>query len=165
MVVIFERRERGAMERYDRLISFIWMVLGLAQCVESFNLGLGSVSEPGTGFMPFVMGLVMILLAVSLLLEANFTLKRSRLHKVSLWSEVHWKRVVYITMLLLAYSFLLPKLGYIIATFLVMVFLLKSGEPVKWPAAILVGALTSGLSYLIFGFWLNVSFPRGMLSF
>lgn len=153
------------MERYDRIFSFIWIALGVAQCVESITFGLGSVSEPGTGFMPFVMGLVMILLAVSLLLEAAFTLKKGPLHKISPWSEVHWERVVYITILLLAYSFLLPKLGYLIATFLVMVFLLKSGEPVKWPAAILVGALTSGLSYLIFGIWLNVSFPRGILSF
>ena len=153
------------MERYDRIFSFIWIALGVAQCVESVNFGLGSVSEPGTGFMPFVMGLVIILLAVSLLIEATFTLKKSPPPKTSLWAEVHWKRVAYITLLLLAYSFLLPKLGYILATFLVMVFLLKSGEPVKWPAAILVGALTSGLSYLIFGIWLSVSFPRGMFSF
>ena len=153
------------MERYDRIFSFIWIALGVAQCGEAVNLGLGSVSEPGTGFMPFVLGLVMILLAVSLLLEATFTIKKNPQKKTSLWSEVYWKRVFYITLLLLSYALLLPKLGYLIATFLVMVFLLKSGEPVKWPAAILMGALTSGLSYLIFGIWLNVSFPRGMLSF
>ncbi len=139
--------------------------MGLAQCWEAVHLGLGNVSEPGTGFMPFVLGLVMIVLAIALLLEAAFTIQKTPPKKTSLWSEVYWKRVAYITLLLLAYALFLPKLGYLIATFLVMVFLLKSGEPVKWPAAVLLGALTSGLSYLIFGVWLNVSFPRGMLSF
>jgi hypothetical protein len=52
-----------------------------------------------------------------------------------------------------------------LATFLLTVFLLKSGEPMKWPASLLIGLLTSGLTYWIFGVWLSVPFPRGFLSF
>ncbi len=153
------------MGRYDRIISLIWIVLAIGLCVESLALGLGSVMEPGTGFMPFIMGLVMIVLAVAVFLESHFEIRNLPPKKVSFWADVYWKRVVYIAILLLAYAVLLPKLGFLIATFLVMVFLLKSGEPIKWPAAILVGLLTSGISYVIFDFWLQVSFPRGILSF
>jgi putative tricarboxylic transport membrane protein len=153
------------MARLDRIFSFIWIVLGIFQCSESISLGLGNFMEPGTGFMPFVMGLVMIGLAVALFLESYFEMKKNPSQKVSLWSDVYWKRVVHITVIMLIYAVLLPKLGFLLDTFLVMVFLLKSGEPVKWPAAIMVGALTAVVSYVIFGVWLSVSFPTGLLSF
>jgi len=153
------------MARFDRIFSFIWIALGVFQCAESYSLGLGSVMEPGTGFMPFVMGLVMIGIAIALFLESSIEIRKKLTVKVSLWSEVHWKRVVYITIIMVAYAVLLPKLGYLLDTFVVMVFLLKSGEPVKWPTAIFVGAMTAGFSYVLFGLWLNVSFPRGLLSF
>lgn len=153
------------MERYDRIISLIWIALGIGQCMESWVLGLGSMSEPGTGFIPFVVGLVIIVLSAILLLESSIEVKKNPGRKVSRWSDTHWRRVIYIVILLLAYALLLPKLGYLIATFLVLVFLLKSGEPIKWPAAIIVAILTSTISYLVFGIWLSVSFPKGILSF
>jgi len=153
------------MARSDRIFSFIWIALGVFQCAESCSLGLGSFMEPGTGFMPFVMGLVMTALAIALFLESYFEMKNKPLLKVSLWSDVYWKRVVYIAVIMLAYAILLPKLGYLLDTFLMMVFLLKSGAPIKWPTAIVVGALTAGFSYVLFGIWLSVSFPRGVLTF
>ncbi len=152
------------MARLDRIFSFIWMTLGVLQCAESFSLGIGSVGEPGTGFMPLVMGLVMIVLAGALLLESSVEIKKKPA-RLSVWKDVYWKRVVYITVLMAAYAVLLPKLGYLLDTFLTMVFLLKSGDPIKWPTAIFVGAVTAGFSYVLFGIWLSVSFPKGILSF
>jgi putative tricarboxylic transport membrane protein len=153
------------MARFDRVFSFIWIALGIAQCVESVRLGLGSMMEPGTGFMPFVLGLVMIVLASALLLECSVEIKKKRTAKISVWGDVYWSRVVYITVLMAAYAVLLPKLGYLLDTFLIMILLLKSGEPIKWPTAIFVGALTAGFSYVLFGVWLSVSFPKGIFSF
>jgi hypothetical protein len=161
----FSVKGRRHMERYDRIFSFIWIVLGISQCVGSIPLGLGEWVEPGTGFMPFVIGLVMIVLGIALFLEASTVLRKDPKIKISVWSEVYWRRVLYVVLLLAAYAAVLPKIGYLIATFLVMVFLLKSGEPVKWISAIMVGILASAISYVIFGVWLNVSFPRGILSF
>jgi putative tricarboxylic transport membrane protein len=153
------------MEKYDRIFSFLWIALGIFQCVESVSLGLGNVMEPGTGFMAFVMGLVIIGLAVALFLESYFAMKKNPPRKLSLWTDVYWRRVLLISAIMLVYAILLPKLGYLLDTFLVMVFLLKSGEPIRWPTAIVVGAITAGFSYVLFGVWLSVSFPPGILSF
>jgi putative tricarboxylic transport membrane protein len=153
------------MARHDRMFAFLWIALGVFLCAESFSLGLGGIMEPGPGFMPCVMGLLMIVLAIALFWEASFELRKPRPTKSSLWSDVHWKRVVHVAVIMLAYALLLSKLGYLLDTFLLMVFLLKSGETIKWPAAIFVGALTAGVSYLLFGVWLNVSFPAGILSY
>ncbi|MCX5909476.1 MAG: zinc-binding dehydrogenase, partial [Deltaproteobacteria bacterium] len=46
-------KEPLPMEKYDRIFSFLWITLGVLQCVASTSLGLGNVMEPGTGFMPF----------------------------------------------------------------------------------------------------------------
>ena len=153
------------MERYDRFLSFIWMALGLGQCFESWRLGLGSVSEPESGFMPFVLGLGIIALSVILWVESFISRKRMHAQKTSAWADVHWRRIIWVSLLLLGYALLLPKLGYLLATFLLLVFLLKSGEPMKWPVCLLIGLLTSGLTYWVFGVWLSVPFPRGFLSF
>ena len=153
------------MERYDRWLSFIWMALGLGQCFESWRLGLGGVSEPESGFMPFVLGLGIIALSVILWVESFISRKRMHAQKTSAWADVHWRRIIWVSLLLLGYALLLPKLGYLLATFLLLVFLLKSGEPMKWPVCLLIGLLTSGLTYWVFGVWLSVPFPRGFLSF
>ncbi len=153
------------MERYDRIFSFLWIALGVAQCIGSVILGLGTVSEPGTGFMPFVLGIVLIILAGFLFIEASVELKKKPGPRPSVWRDVYWKRVVYIILLLVGYAVLLPKAGFLLGTFLVMVFLMKSGESVRWPVAILIGLATALISYMIFGVWLKVSFPRGILSF
>jgi putative tricarboxylic transport membrane protein len=128
-------------------------------------LGLGSVSEPESGFMPFVLGLGIIALSTILWVESFLSLKQMPRQKTSAWAEADWRRILWVSLLLLGYALLLPKLGYLLATFLLTVFLLKSGEPMKWPASLLIGLLTSGLTYWIFGVWLSVPFPRGFLSF
>ena len=153
------------MHRTDRLFSGLWILFGLGECVQAWMLGLGTISEPEGGFMPFVVGAVIILLAGCLFFEVSFLSREKTDSKVDLWSGVHWKRVVLVILFLSAYALLLPKLGFLVATFLLMVFLLRSGDPIKWPATLLAGVLTSGLSYLIFGTWLRVSFPSGIFSF
>ena len=155
------------MERYDRIISVIGVVLGICQCIQSWALGLGSVSEPDSGFMPFIMGLGMVVLAIALFIESSWGWgkMKSITKNISPWEDTYWKRVVYITMIMLVYAVLLTRLGYILDTFLLMVFLLKSSGTIRWPTAVIVGALVSGFSYLLFGIWLNVAFPPGILSF
>jgi putative tricarboxylic transport membrane protein len=153
------------MERYDRWLSLVWMALGLGQCFESWRLGLGTVSEPESGFMPFVLGLVIILLAGLLFLESYVAWKHAPARKGSLWAEVHWRRILWVSLLLLGYSLLLPKIGYLVATFLLTVFLLRGAEPMKWVTTLVIGFLTSVITYYVFGVWLSVPFPRGILSF
>ncbi len=153
------------MARHDQVFAFIWIILGVYLCAESFSLALGSIMEPGPGFMPFAMGSVMIVLAIALFLESTAQTKKIPTRKISPWSDVYWKKVVYVAVVMLAYAVLLSKLGYLLDTFILMVFLLKSGASIKWPTAIFVGALTSGFSYFLFGVWLHVPFPRGMMGF
>jgi putative tricarboxylic transport membrane protein len=152
-------------EQQDRIISLIWIAIGGVLCFEAWSLGLGKISEPQTGFMPFVVGLAIIVLSAFLLIESSVAIKKGRAKKVSVWSNVNWKRIAYMVFLLMAYSLLLNKLGFLVDTFLLTSLLIKSGEGSRWPVAVIGGLLISGVSFVVFRIWLLVPFPEGILGF
>jgi putative tricarboxylic transport membrane protein len=149
----------------DRGTSLIWMVLGICQGVASWQIGLGSFMEPGNGFMPFIMALLMIIFAVLLFIESNGEIRKKRDRKVLIWEQADWRRIIQVILILVCYALLLPKLGFLVDTFLMMVVLLKSGEAIKWHWVILVGLIASSITWTIFGIWLRISFPRGVFGF
>jgi hypothetical protein len=64
---------------------------------------------------------------------------------------------------LFSYIFLLPVLGYFVVTFFFLVFLGKIIEPRGWKVLLTISILSVGISYLVFGYWLKVQFPKGVL--
>jgi len=82
-----------------------------------------------------------------------------------IWVGVRWQKVLLVLAGLSLYTYLFNYLGFLTATFLLMVFLFKAVEPTKWWISI-VGSLTTILiSYGIFQLWLKVPFPQGFLGF
>jgi putative tricarboxylic transport membrane protein len=153
------------MERNDRIFSFVWFALGLGQCVEACRLGLGKVSEPDTGFAPFIGGVLIILFSAFLFAESSMAIRKNPAIKLSIWADVNKQRILYLIILLTAYALLLRTLGFLVDTFLLMTLLVKSNESSRWPGAVFAGALISGISNLVFKVWLFVPFPEGILGF
>jgi hypothetical protein len=65
--------------------------------------------------------------------------------------------------LLVVYAALVPTLGYTAATGLVSVALFGAMGGYRWPAALVLGALTTGALYLLFRIWLLQPLPGGVL--
>jgi hypothetical protein len=40
-------------ELYDRILGFIWFLVGAAICLMSYRIGIGEVGSPGPGFCSF----------------------------------------------------------------------------------------------------------------
>jgi hypothetical protein len=66
---------------------------------------------------------------------------------------------------LYAYAILLQKIGYLLATFGLMILLFCVLERPKWWVGIASSLLTVSLTYLIFYKWLGVQLPKGILTF
>ena len=64
---------------------------------------------------------------------------------------------------LLAYALVFKWAGFLLSTFLLLLFLLKGLEPQKWSVAIAVSVATVILCYVIFGLFLESQFPGGIL--
>lgn len=125
-------------------------------------MGIGRLSEPGPGLMPFGGGILLGILSLAdLLLRNAHGLKGEEIGL----KGVRWGRLFLIIITLFAFTLLLPILGYLITTFLVMLFLYKFIEPQKWWVAISGAFLSTIITYLLFGVALKTLFPEGIFSF
>ncbi len=82
-----------------------------------------------------------------------------------LWTGLNWKGTCYVVAALLIYAALLEKVGFLIWTTLLLIYLFRAIEPQKWKLAIGLAILASLLSYLVFDRLLEGQLPRGFLGF
>ena len=150
------------MKNNDQRSSLFWLVVGLAIAFYSRKYNLGTLSSPGPGFLPFVSGAAMALLALVVFIQ-QIPKKRDTLK--SLWAHKKWPAVPIVMASLIAYVVALGFLGFILDTFLLTAFLLRVMEPLSWNK-VLAGAAGATIgSYAIFQLWLEAQLPSGILGF
>jgi hypothetical protein len=152
------------MSKNDRTSSLVWLGFALFICVEAFRLPLGSVRDPGPGFLPLLVGVLLAGLSVICFLQARRG--PSEAPKGGWYSAERWKNLVWVLLALLAYAAVLDSLGFLISTFLLLVVLFRFGmEPQRWVWAV-GGSVVASLScYAVFELWLRTQLPRGILGF
>jgi putative tricarboxylic transport membrane protein len=147
----------------DRITSVFWLCISVIVAVASFRLGLGKVSAPGSGFMPFGASVLLGILSVICFFQAKE--KQDTEGVEPLFSGKLWLRVVLVFVILFVYAQIMPYTGFTIATFLLMAALFWiAGEKIIWKAAV-YSLIAAVLSYCIFSKWLNLQFPVGPLGF
>ena len=156
------------MKKRIRLDGLVWLVLGIGLCIGSVRLKLGDFHTPGPGFMPFLSGALLGIFGFILL----FPTTRSEQGKEAKEQKTpviwNWKKLIspFLTLLILfLYISLLEPLGFILTTFICLLFLFKLSEPRKWIMPVILSVCTSILSYLVFSVWLQCQFPRGLIKF
>jgi putative tricarboxylic transport membrane protein len=146
--------------KYDLTIRFFWLALGLFVVIYSYTLGLGKLIDPGPGLLPFLLGMIFLILSsvrfvtVMRLREAEETGEEKK--KVEYW------RIILIVVALLIWAFVLESLGFLIATFVLMTLLYRAAGFNKWFAATFWGLVTVLVTYFVFTY-LGVRFPPGIL--
>ncbi len=152
------------MEQRDRISSFILLVFSFLVCVESYRLplGIGSLHDPGPGFFPFWAGVIMGVLSVLAYLKAL----RTKGEDIGPWySQEKWKKVLWILVVLVAYAFVLERVGFVVSTFLLLFVLFRVVETQRWGLAIGGSLAVTILSYGIFDRWLRLQLPKGFWGF
>ena len=147
--------------------TIFWLLIGIITIIKGYQLGLGQVNKPGPGFIFFLAALLLIILSIVDLIW-NFSWKRitdKEKKEMSVWSGVQWQKILLVFGLLLAYAIFLQILGFLVCTFLLMVFLFKAVEPTGWIFILTTSSIIVSLSYLFFQFWLNVPLPEGLWGF
>ena len=152
------------MKKYDQTSSLVWLGFALLICVESFRLPLGSIHDPGPGFLPLLVGVLLAGLSVICFLQARKG--PSAEPKGSWYSTERWKNLVWVLLALLAYAVALDSLGFLISTFLLLIVLFRFGmEPQRWAWAIGGSVIASLSCYAVFELWLRTQLPKGILGF
>jgi len=146
----------------DIISSLFWMAMGIGVCYGGVDLELGTVHDPGSGFMFFWVGMIMIGLSLSILIRAMKKTAVAGELKV-LWAEIRWKKIVSVLVVLFLYAYAFTFLGFILTTILLLIFLFKSVEPQRWSWAILGAIISTLAAYGVFRLWLGSQLPRGFL--
>jgi putative tricarboxylic transport membrane protein len=147
----------------DQLSSLFWLAISIFVCVESIQIHVGTFRSPGPGFLPFWSGIA--LGALAMILAVTSFLKKEREKITEQWIDVKWSKVILVLASLFVYSILLTRLGYLITTFGLMLFLFSLTERPRMWSCVGSAILTSLVTYLIFYIWLGVELPKGILGF
>lgn len=138
------------------------MAIGIGVCYGGYDLGLGSLHDPGGGFIFFWVGVITIGLSFGVLI-LSIRKKTVRGEMKAIWTEISWKKTTPVLAALFIYAYLFTPLGFILSTIFLLIFLFKAVEPQKWSWAIF-GAIVSTLAaYGLFRLWLNCQLPQGFL--
>lgn len=150
------------MRSRDIISSLFWAAMGIGICWGGYDLELGSLRDPGGGFMFFWVGVIMIGLSCGILAQA-VRQKTIAGEMQAVWAGIAWKKIVSVLAVLFIYAYFLNPLGFIPATILLLIFLFKAVEPQRWSWAVL-GAVVSTLAvYSVFRLWLQCQLPPGLL--
>jgi putative tricarboxylic transport membrane protein len=158
------------MKKHDQMGGLIWFVLGICICIGSMQLGLTSFNVPGPGFLPFLCGATLGIFGLILLFSTTFLKPKGEEEAKSERSLVkrNWKKFLnplLILVVLLVYILLLETLGFLLTTFICLLFLFKLSEPGKWLMPLALSFMVTALTYLIFSLWLQCQFPKGLIRF
>ena len=149
----------------DRASSLFWMAIGLGFIYGSVRLGLGTLGEPGSGFLSFVAGSCLTLMALILFIQ-SFIREKELPDKISvLWHGMKWHRSVMIALVLLGYILGLESIGFILCSLILIFLMLRVLEKYSWGKSILISVTASAFSYLIFSVLLKVMLPKGIFWF
>lgn len=151
------------MSRGDIFSSLFWMVVGVGVCYGGYDLELGTLRDPGSGFIFFWVGVIMVGLSLSIFIRAMREKGKAGEMKL-VWAEVQWKKIVLVIIALFLYAYAFNTLGFIFCTTLLLIFLFKAVEPQRWSAAVLGAILSTLTAYLVFQLWLGSQLPKGLLN-
>jgi len=148
--------------RRDFLACLFWLFISIFVIVQAVKSDIGSLHTPGPGFVPFWSAVVLGVLSLVLGVSAN--LKREGKQKlIELWKGLEWGKVLSVLFGLFLYPVLLPLVGYLIATFALIIFLLCIGARSKLWVDIASALAIALVSYLIFYTLLDIKLPKGIL--
>ena len=151
------------MKRLDLFSGMFWLIIAGWVCFHARKLDIGTLRNPGPGFIFFWGGILLgVFSLMVLILSIKFQQKTSPKASAP-FKNIDWRKVIYILLSLVVYGLILEQVGYLISTFLLISFMLYTIEAKRWYLVVFVATTSSLLSYAIFVLWLQVQLPKGLL--
>lgn len=153
------------MKRTFLISNFVWIGFAAIVCFGGLKLGFGSFHQPQAGFMPFLSGLVLGLLALVDFISGVINHWKEEKADKEIWANIHWGKLLLTLVILFIYTVFFNTLGFIIATVLLLFFLYRVMEPRPWWVVVIASLITTGLFYVGFKIGLDSQLPGGFLGF
>jgi len=149
----------------DEIIGGIVIFLfGGATVLLSLKMPIGTFRMAGTGMFPLILGILLMFLSCIFLLKLLYQHKKTTTKRDS-GGEVRRSPVqliLFFGTMVLATAFF-DKLGYPLASFLLLAALLRTLGMKQWTLNILLSLMTAAASYFLFVQWLQIPLPKGFI--
>ena len=141
--------------------SLFWMGVGLILTIWSATYPLGNMAQPGSGFLPFGLGILLLIFSAVLLVRA-LRLAASNEEKVPML-PARWLNLALTIMVLVAAVFLFEKVGYLLIFFVISLVLPLLAGQITLKRSFLFAVVSAAGVYIIFVWLLKQPLPTGIL--
>ena len=150
------------MRKADQISGIFWLFFSVFISIESYRLGLGTLHQPGPGFLFFWTAAAMGILSAAVIVRA-WTGRKTGEPESPVFGKENALKIILVLLALFLYAFFMETLGFIPITLLLFIFLLGIIEKKRWGFAVWVSVVVTGISYLVFEIWLKSQLPKGLL--
>jgi putative tricarboxylic transport membrane protein len=137
----------------------IGLGLGIFVIWSGIKLKLGSINDPGSGYVLFYTGILMCLFALTIMFSA---ITEGGPSFASRWEGARWTRPLTVIACLIAFSLALEPLGFLLSAIPLMVLLLRAVDPVRWRLAVPIAVLTPLGAWWVLKRVLLIQLPSGI---
>ena len=149
------------MIRAEKVTSLLLILFAVFIGFESIKYPLGTIDNPGPGFLPLLLGVAMTVMAIALTVRV-WKNGPAKVHR-SFWPEKGGLSKVSLTfVVLLLFTALLEITGYMMNIFFLFLILLRPIGRQKWIWSISISMGATLVSYVLFDKWLMIPLPRGI---
>jgi putative tricarboxylic transport membrane protein len=150
--------------RADRISGIFWLCFSILIIIQSYRLGLGTLHQPGPGFLFFWVNILLGIMSLVILIRA-WVNKKTEGVQPALFGGQNISKIIFVLLSLFLYVILMETLGFLLVTLLLFIFLLGIIEKKRWLTTVFVSVVVTVISYLIFEIWLKSMLPKGLLEF
>ncbi|MDE2376452.1 tripartite tricarboxylate transporter TctB family protein [Bradyrhizobium sp.] len=137
----------------------IGLALGCFVIWSGVRLKLGTINDPGSGYVLFYTGILMCAFAAAIIVAA---LTEGGPTLASRWAGARWTKPALVIACLAAFSFALEPFGFLLAAMPLMLLLLRVIDPVRWQLAVPIAVLVPLGMWWILKRLLLIQLPSGM---
>ena len=137
----------------------IGLALGGFVIWSGLKLKLGTINDPGSGYVLFYTGLLMCVFAASIIVAA---ITEGGPTFASRWEGARWTKPLLVIACLIGFSFALDKIGFLLSAIPLMLLLLRLIDPVRWTLTIPLAVLTPLGVWWILKRLLLIQLPSGI---
>ena len=149
----------------DQVFNLCWILLGVGICIQSIRHHLWSPIGPGSGFIPFLTGLLIGATGFLLFLSEWFRSPKKE-EAGKFWENpITVRRVFYLVGTLCIMALIMLKLGFLLTSIFISILMIRVIEPKKWIMVVSTSVVSCLLIYSLFQFLMQVKLPKGFLGF
>src|SRR3979409_777171 len=134
-----QTKAQGKLNNSELWGGLIGLTLGVFVIWSGLKLKLGSINDPGSGYVLFYTGVLMCVFATTIIVAA---ITEGGPTFGSRWEGTRWTKPLLVIGCPVAFAFWRDRFGFLLSSIPVMLLLLRVIDPGRWTLAIPLAVLT-----------------------